>query len=189
VRHHCPPSNSFNEYLRLLHHKLPSTFLFYFFIFKASECSICMNVCVPEEGIGSHYRWLWATMWLLWIELRISGWAVSALNHWAIFSAPAFFIFKFYLLFICSCLQTHQKRASDPITDGCKPSCGCWNLNSGPLEELLSVLLTAEPCIQPKPQLFYFEAGFYIFQAGLQFASPPRMTLNFTSQTPLAQAC
>jgi len=42
----------------------------------------------PEENIGSHYRWLWATMWLLGIELRTSGRAVSALNHWAI--SPAF---------------------------------------------------------------------------------------------------
>jgi hypothetical protein len=32
----------------------------------------------------------------------------------------------------CSYLQTHQKRASDPITDGCEPPCGCWELNSGP---------------------------------------------------------
>jgi hypothetical protein len=30
----------------------------------------------------------------------------------------------------CSCLQTHQKRASDPIADGCEPPCGCWVLNS-----------------------------------------------------------
>jgi hypothetical protein len=37
-----------------------------------------------EEGIGSHYRWLWATMWLLGIEVRTSGRAVSVLNHWAI---------------------------------------------------------------------------------------------------------
>jgi hypothetical protein len=34
----------------------------------------------------------------------------------------------------CCCLQTHQKRVLDPITDGCEPSCGCWELNSGPLE-------------------------------------------------------
>jgi hypothetical protein len=34
----------------------------------------------PEEGIRSHYRWLWATMWVLGIELRTSGRAVSALN-------------------------------------------------------------------------------------------------------------
>jgi hypothetical protein len=38
----------------------------------------------PEEGIRSHFRWLWATMWLLGIELRTSGRAVGALNHWAI---------------------------------------------------------------------------------------------------------
>ena len=45
-------------------------------------------------------------------------------------------------------LQTHQKRASEPITDGCEPPCGCWDLNSGPLEEQL-VLLTSEPSLQP----------------------------------------
>ena len=37
-----------------------------------------------EKCIRSHYRWLWATMWLLGIELRTSGRAVSALNRWAI---------------------------------------------------------------------------------------------------------
>jgi hypothetical protein len=31
--------------------------------------------------------------------------------------------------------DTHQKSVSDPITDGCEPHCGCWELNSGPLEE------------------------------------------------------
>jgi hypothetical protein len=41
------------------------------------------------------------------------------------------------------------KRASDSITDGCEPPCGCWELNSGPLEEQ-SVLLTAEPSLQPR---------------------------------------
>jgi hypothetical protein len=48
-------------------------------------------------------------------------------------------------------LQTHQKRASDPISDGCEPPCGCWELNSGPLEEQ-PVLFTAKPSLQPKPQ-------------------------------------
>ena len=46
-------------------------------------------------------------------------------------------------------LQTHQKRALDPITDGCEPPCGCWELNSRPLEEQ-SVFLTAEPSFQPQ---------------------------------------
>jgi hypothetical protein len=49
--------------------------------------------------------------------------------------------FRFILCeYFCSCLQTRQKRASDPITDGYDPSCGCWELNSGPLEELVSAL-------------------------------------------------
>ena len=47
------------------------------------------------EGIRSHYRWLWATMWLLEIELRPSRRAASALNCWAIFPAPSF-LFSFF---------------------------------------------------------------------------------------------
>jgi hypothetical protein len=42
-----------------------------------------------------------------------------------------------------------QKRASDFITDGWEPPCGCWYLNSGPSEEQ-SVLLTPEPSLQPR---------------------------------------
>ena len=40
------------------------------------------------------------------------------------------------------------KRALDHIRDGREPPCGCWELNSGPLEEQ-SVLLTTEPSLQP----------------------------------------
>ena len=43
----------------------------------------------------------------------------------------------------------HQKRASDLITDGCEPPCGCWDLNSETSEEQ-SVLLTTEPPLQPQ---------------------------------------
>jgi len=49
----------------------------------------------------------------------------------------SFFKKKSYFMYIwvhCSCLQTHQKRAFDPITDGCEPPYRCWELNSGPLE-------------------------------------------------------
>ena len=35
-----------------------------------------------------HYRWLWATMWLLGIELRTPGSAVIVLDCWAISPAP-----------------------------------------------------------------------------------------------------
>jgi hypothetical protein len=60
-------------------------------------------------------------------------------------------LFILCIWILCSCLQTHQKRASDPITDGCEPPCGCWELNSGPLEEQ-SMLLPAEPSLQPFKQ-------------------------------------
>jgi hypothetical protein len=39
--------------------------------------------------------------------------------------------------------------ASDPIVHDHEPLCGCWELNSGPLEEQ-SMLLTAEPSLQPQ---------------------------------------
>jgi hypothetical protein len=67
------------------------------------------------------------------------------------------FIYLIYWVYCC-CLQTHKKRALDSITDGCKPPCGCWELNSGPLEEQ-SVLLTAEPSLQP----FYWLLKIYLF--------------------------
>ena len=46
----------------------------------------------------------------------------------------------------CGCLQTHQKWASNPITDDCEPPCGCWDLNSGSL----TVLLTTESSLRPQ---------------------------------------
>jgi hypothetical protein len=52
--------------------------------------------------------------------------------------------------------QTLQKWASDLFMDSCEPSCGCWELNSGPSEEQ-SVLLTSEPSLQsPTPFQFNF---------------------------------
>jgi len=45
-----------------------------------------------------------------------------------------------YLMYMNVLSFTHQKRASDLITDGCEPPCGCWELNSGPLEEQVSAL-------------------------------------------------
>jgi hypothetical protein len=50
------------------------------FIYLWVRCS-CFT---SEEAIGSYYKWLWATMWLLGFELRTSGRTVTALNHLAI---------------------------------------------------------------------------------------------------------
>ena len=49
----------------------------FFLIFKnlfMYECSVCMHV------YRSHYRWLWATMWLLGIELKTFWRVASALK-------------------------------------------------------------------------------------------------------------
>lgn len=46
--------------------------------------TLLLSVDTPEKDIESHYRWLWAIMWLLGIELRTSGRTVSALNDGAI---------------------------------------------------------------------------------------------------------
>ena len=50
-------------------------------------------------------------------------------------------------------MPAHQKRAPDLITDGCEPACSCWELNSGLLEDQ-PFLLTTEPSLQPKKNLF-----------------------------------
>ena len=56
--------------------------LIYLFILYMSTWWLSSDT--PEKGVASHYRWLWATMWLLGIELRTYGRVVSALNCWAI---------------------------------------------------------------------------------------------------------
>jgi hypothetical protein len=64
---------------------LTSSFLFiYLFIYLlyGYECSSCMSTYIPVESTRSHFRWLWATMWLLGIEVKTSGRVVSALKYW-----------------------------------------------------------------------------------------------------------
>ena len=56
-----------------------------------------------EEDVRPHCRWLWSTMWLLGTELRTSGKAVGALNHWAISLASSL---KFKVL--------HGKQTTPP---------------------------------------------------------------------------
>ena len=51
---------------------------------------------------------------------------------------------------------TTYDRVGSPgteITDSCEPPCECWELKPGPLEER-SVLLTAEPSLQPPDHEF-----------------------------------
>jgi hypothetical protein len=64
------------------------------------------------------------------------------------------------------CSYTYRsKRALDLTTDGCEPPCGCWELNSGPLEEQ-SVFLTTEPSLQPHEEFSWWS---YKRSASLEF--------------------
>jgi hypothetical protein len=56
-------------------------------------------------------------------------------------------IYLFMYVYECTVAVFRHLR-TDLITYGCEPSCGCWELNSGALEEQ-TVLLTAEPPLQP----------------------------------------
>lgn len=58
----------------------------------------------------------------------------------------------FLKMYVSTLSQTHQKRASNSITDGREEPCGCWELTSGPLEEQ-AVLLNTEPSLQSRGHL------------------------------------
>jgi hypothetical protein len=57
-----------------------------------------------------------------------------------------------YLFHVCGYTVTvfrHTRRGHQiPLTDGCELPCGCWELNSRPLEEQ-PVFLTAKSSLQP----------------------------------------
>jgi hypothetical protein len=56
-----------------------------------------------------------------------------------------FIIYKAYTI-PPACMPAGQKRTPNLIMDGCESPCGCWELNSGPLEEQ-PVLLIPEPSL------------------------------------------
>jgi hypothetical protein len=51
----------------------------------------------------------------------------------------SFFLFNFFSFHVCGYTVAvfRHTRHRMPITDGCEP-CGCWELNSGPLESVLN---------------------------------------------------
>ena len=98
-------------------------FLLSFFFFFKIYLFIMYSVlpAYQKRAPRWHYKWLWATMWLLEIELRTSRDTVSAFNLWAISPALLFFFKSVYYVyeyllacmcvpFVCGDLEG-QKRA------------------------------------------------------------------------------
>jgi len=71
-----------------------------------------------------------------------------------------FQIYLFYSRALSAGTPTCQKKLPGPITDSCEPPCGCWELNSGPLEEQ-PLLLTSGPSLQPLVLCFYMGKGLW----------------------------
>ncbi|XP_063140386.1 alpha-N-acetyl-neuraminyl-2,3-beta-galactosyl-1,3-N-acetyl-galactosaminide alpha-2,6-sialyltransferase isoform X5 [Rattus norvegicus] len=93
----------------------------------------------PDSGPSGQAHWTWSSDQLsliFWDQLR--AFLIPSSGDSSLQTAECRDSMK---------ARIHQKRTSDVITDS-EPPCGCWDLNSGPLEEQ-SVLLTAEPSLQP----------------------------------------
>jgi hypothetical protein len=117
-------------------------------VLSISSLSVCLSVCLSLSGSR-----LASNSWFSHLCLQSPG--ITSVcycpQHSSLFLSFFFFRFIYFILWVhCSCLQIHQKRLSDPITHGCEPLCGYWELNSGPWEELL----TAESSLQPHSSLF-----------------------------------
>lgn len=65
----------------------------------------CMTL--HQKRIRSRCRWLWATMWLLGLELRSSGRAACTLNHWAISPAPVGLLLSLKHFIVMALYQIH----------------------------------------------------------------------------------
>jgi hypothetical protein len=80
-----------------------------------------------------------------------------------------FFNFILFNIWVLCCIYIFL---ASPV-DGCEPPCGCWELNSGPLEEQ-PVLLTADPSLQPPP-LFFWVCSFCVY-----FWDSPTLNIRVT---------
>jgi len=99
------------------------------------------------------------------MEGRGQAWA-SLLKAILYFFVVLRFIYLFYVSALSLSSDTSEERIGS-ITDGYEAPCGCWELNSGPLEKQ-SVLLTIKPSLQPRNTLFLRDS-FSHWNLGLLF--------------------
>ena len=87
-------------------------FFFLRFIYLLYVSTLLLSSDTPEEGVRTHYGWLWATMWLLWFELRTFGRAVGCSYPLSHLTSPWLFFVLFFWdrVSLCSpgCPGTHS---------------------------------------------------------------------------------
>jgi hypothetical protein len=126
--HHCPVQTVCSTNRRRPHHILIASsktklekqqFLLKF----SGALSPALFICYPAK---------WS--FLLVISSHMSLLGFYCYEQTLLWPRQLFFLRFIYYLFYrkvhSSCLKTHKERESDVIKDGCKPSCGCWDLNS-----------------------------------------------------------
>ena len=86
------------------------------------------------------------------------------------------FFFYWYISYVYSILPSGQKRAPDLLIDFYEPPSGCWELNSGPLEEQ-PVLLTSKPFLQS------LQSGYLNLVMGLSLLSVMALGIQMPNWT------
>jgi hypothetical protein len=132
--------------------------LYFFVVVFEMGCTFCSPGCPGTHSVVQAGLELTEIHLPLLPECWLTACATTSSNLYIFFKKQTILLKKKrFILCIwihCSCLETHQKTASDLITDGCEPPCGCWELNPGPLE-VKRLFLTTEPSLQL--QLFSFK--------------------------------
>jgi hypothetical protein len=100
------------------------SFFFFFFGFRDSV-SLCSPGCPGTHSVDQ------ASLKLRNLPVSASASQVLGLKAFATMPGNKYIVAVF----------SHTRRGHRiPITDGCEPPCGCWDLNSGPSEEQVSAL-------------------------------------------------
>ena len=133
-------------------------------IFKRFMYILYMNVLslspdTPEEGIWSHYRWLWASPCGCW-ELNSGPLEEQSVLLTIEPSLQPLSLIHLLTMYTEFCLHAYTVKSH--YIDGCEPPCGCQELNSGLLEEQ-SALLTTEPSLQPRFLYSFFFLRFIYY--------------------------
>ena len=123
--------------LKLLSRTVSFLLRFIYFMYMST---LLLSSDTPEDSIRDHYRWLWATIWVLGIELRTSGRVVGALNRWAISPAPITLFFQFLLFGSLIHRQVPSETRGHSIP---------WNWRYIAESSRRAINLTGEPSLQP----------------------------------------